>query len=150
MDIRTSFGLALAALSLAACGVFSDHSKEVPDGISPTESSVTCPVLESKNLKAWINAMPGTTEPTLNISGEIVLPTGGYTVGVRPGPLDRRQPPTQRVILDLVKPDGAALQALTTETVSGQLSDALPAYRAVVVVCGDTTLAEITDIETAY
>ena len=94
--------------------------------------------------------MPGTKGPTLNISGEITLPTSGYTISVRAGPLDRRQPPTQRVILDLVKPDGPALQVLTMEAVSGQLSDALPAYRAVMIVCGDKALAEIANIETVY
>lgn len=117
---------------------------------SPTPIQANCPVLESKDWVAWLNRMPGPDGASLHISGKVVMPTPGYNIEVIKGPLDRRQPPAQRLRLNITPPPGMVPQVLTTQEVKASFLAQASAYRAVIIGCGDKVLAEITNVETVY
>lgn len=144
----------LGCTLLAACALQEPSPAAEVNSINLEERSSLetpqsdCPVLESSDWIAWINQMPGAGQPTLNISGKVVVPTGGYSLSVQMGPLDRSMPPSQRLILTATPPDGPALQALTTMDVREQFPAIVPSYRSIIIVCAKTTLAEINTVET--
>ncbi len=113
---------------------------------APTEEepAMTCPVIDSRNWKAW-TASDG-TGMTLHIAGEVDLPTPGYAAILRLGASDRAMPPGQRVHLDLMAPEGLVAQIVTATPVSLEAPGAYPEYRNVTVLCGDATIAEIADV----
>lgn len=106
-----------------------------------------CPVIESTAWIAWVNAMPGPQPPTLHISGQLMLPTPGYRIVVSTGPLDRKNPPTQRLFLAATPPDNPVLMALSTAEVSAQVPALSDRYGSVVIICGETAIAEINEVE---
>ena len=111
-----------------------------------------CPITASREWTAWVNAMPGPgARPALVVRGKVVTPTGGYQVAfdrimqIRPG-----QPSQAFVTLYVAPPGGApASQASSTHEVRWEWPLNQP-VGSVVVRCGDKTLAEITNIQTAY
>ncbi len=104
-----------------------------------------CPVITSRNWHAWIDRA-AENEPRLNISGEVDLPTPGYQVEVKPGILDRRQPPAQRFSLSFTPPDGIVAQVITSTQVSYTMPTSILEYRSVMIYYGDKLLAEIPDV----
>ena len=66
--------------------------QNMDNAIAETTDNSFCPVLGSRNWHAWIDRV-AEHEPRLNIWGEVDFPTAGYQVAVKPGILDRRQPP---------------------------------------------------------
>ncbi len=109
-----------------------------------------CPVLSSSDWNAWIDHTPGTGEPTLNVTGVVELPTPGFTFVWREGPLDRRSPPTQRLVLVPESPTGLVAQVLTTETVQYRAHALATDYRSIHIVCGSHTLAIIDEVAAVY
>ena len=116
----------------------------------PTPTQANCPVIDSSDWVAWLNKMPGPNGPSLHIAGKIVVPTPGYTVTVKKGPLDRRQPPAQRLKLELTPPTGMVAQVITTQEIKAAFPTNLSAYRAVIIGCGDKVLATIDKVESVY
>ena len=113
------------------------------------EVTVDCPVISSRNWHAWIDAMPGIgAGPTLHVTGEVELPTPGYTISWREGPLDRRSPPTQHLDLVLEAPTGIVVQVLTTATAHYRARALARSYRSIRIGCGSQTLAIIDDVTT--
>lgn len=113
--------------------------------------SNACPVIESGNWAAWIDAMPSPEGgKRLNVSGEVVLPTPGYEWDLVIGAADRMNPPAQHLQLKLTPPDGIVAQVLTTYQVTHRSDAVYPEYRAILIKCGDKQLAKISDIETAH
>ena len=110
-----------------------------------------CPVSDSKNWAAWINAMPGpgAGRPRLIVKGEVTVPTGGWTLALEQGPLAESDPPVQTMELRAEAPSGMATQAIVTQEVRAELP-ALPRYGSVVIRCGAETLATISPVETVY
>lgn len=106
-----------------------------------------CPILESRNWVAWIDAVPGVdAERTLHITGEVDLPTPGYVADWRIGPADRRAVPSQVMELRFTPPSGVALQVVSTQEVAFQGPAVYPRYASIKIRCGDGMIAEITDI----
>lgn len=136
-------------LACAAAGLLAGCQTTPP----PAEMAVApaCPVIGEGKWQAWLDAMPGpgSTGPTLNIAGEVDLPTPGYTLTLVEGPADRMMPPSQRFRLEAVPPGGMTAQVVTHETVKYRARSTYPAYRSIIVLCGDRALATITDIPTA-
>lgn len=130
----------------AACSTESPKAMDT----STSQTQTHCPAFESKDWVAWLNKMPGPDGPRLHVSGKIVLPTPGYNIEILPGPLDRRQPPAQRLRLKITPPSGMVAQVITTREVKASFPAQASNYRAVIISCGDKVLAEITDVETAY
>jgi len=84
----------------------------------------------------------------LNVSGEVDLPTPGYSASWTVGPTDRRNPPGQRLGLAFAPPEGIVSQVLVTEQLQFQMETAITEYRVVLIGCGDEAVAEITEIMT--
>lgn len=111
-----------------------------------------CPITASREWSAWVNAMPGPgTRPMLVVRGKVVTPTAGYQVAFdRNMQIRRGQPPQAFVTLYVAPPSGgASSQAASTHEVRWEWPLNQP-VGSVVVRCGDKTLAEITNIQTAY
>ena len=136
----------LFATFTSACATGNPPKMKPPQ----TPKQASCLIGESSDWVAWLNKMPGPDGPSLHISGKIVLPTPGYTVEVRKGPLDRRQPPSQRLRLELTPPTGIVAQVTTTQEVKASFPTNLSAYRSVIIGCGDKVLATINNVETVY
>lgn len=135
----------LAACALAAC-------VGAPEPTPVTESrSNACPVYESSDWAAWINAMPGPgAQRTLHVTGRIVVPTPGYTATLTAGIADRSAIPVQQLNLNLSTTDGMALQVLTPLEVAYEGPAIAQQYRAIRIMCAGEQIAEITEIETAH
>lgn len=133
--------VAAAASALAACAP--DTKAEGPD-------PMTCPVIDSRDWAAWVNAMPGVdAQRTLIVTGEIDLPTPGYAVSLETGVADRSLRPVQELLLILAPPTDPVGQVVTPTPVRFETPAIAPEYRGVRVRCGDTLIADITDVPVA-
>ncbi len=120
---------------------------EVVEEAAPVAETESCAVLESRDWEAWINKMPGVDMvPTIHVIGKVDVRTGGYTFTWEEGPLDRSAVPALRLKLVPVAPDGMATMAITTEDVKYEAPALSSGYSRVIIGCGSTTLAEITEI----
>ena len=137
-----------AALCLSAC----TPTEPVPIAAVDPSQIRACPVIESRDWKAWIDAMPmvGTDGNRLHIAGEVDLPTPGYSVELIPGPADRAMPPSQRFSLVATPPDGIVAQVVTPTPVRYQGKAMYPAYRSIKVSCGGKPLAAIPEVPTVH
>ncbi|WP_428408055.1 hypothetical protein [Hyphococcus sp.] len=143
-----------ALLFVAACGPANVAEEETA---APEESemadgreAMACPVIDSRNWSAWVNAMPGPdAKLTLHVTGEIDLPTPGYDIAWEPGIADRSMTPVQRLMLTATPPEGMAAQVFTTETVKYEGPALVKTYGGVIVLCGGEPLAEITEVMVA-
>lgn len=91
--------------------------------------------------------MPGPdATPTLNISGEVDLPTPGYTTILRAGPADRMMPPGLRFRLETGAPQGIVTQVVTPTEVRYRQPTPHDRIREIMIRCGDRTLATIPDV----
>ncbi len=115
------------------------------DAISQPLNNSSCNVMQSRNWHAWIDRV-AENEPRLNIVGEIDLPTPGYTVEWKPGILDRRKPPAQRLSLLLTPPEGMVIQVITPTKVNYVMPASSLEYRSILIYCGDRLLTEIPDV----
>ena len=133
-------------LLLSACANGgSDSGDGAPGENTPTAA---CAAISSSNWSAWIDAEPPGPS-TLHIRGDVELPTPGYRASWRVGAADRRLPPGQTMHLTFEPPEGIVAQVVTTQSVAYANDAAYPEYRLIRVMCGDTELAEITDIPIA-
>lgn len=143
---RTAAVLALTAAAGCA-GVEAPADPVEPPKPAPVAA---CPVIESRDWAAWVNAMPGPgTTKELIATGQIVLPTPGYTVTLTAGMADRSATPTQQLILTATPPAGMVAQVLTTQSVRYQGPAISMQYRAVRIMCGGTMLTEIANVPVA-
>ncbi|MEM9725889.1 MAG: hypothetical protein AAF909_10545 [Pseudomonadota bacterium] len=175
MTLAVAAAALAAVMAFATEGEF-DVSEKTPDAKSPAEAvegpiegaaaseeapvtevsetsddaAAVCPVIESRDWAAWVNAMPGPDSvPTLHVSGMATLPTPGYRAEWRVGPADRRLPPAQTLELTLTAPDGFVAQVLSETELRFEAPATYPEYRAVVVRCGGVVLAEIDEVTVA-
>ncbi len=140
--MRLRIGL-LGLLPLAAC----TQNMPEPESAPPPQD---CPVLDSRNWHAWIDAMPGPDpERTLNISGEVDLPAAGYEASLKAGPSDRAMPPGQRFELELTPPEGMAAQVVTPTPVKYRAKASYPAYRVITITCAGQEIATMPDVMVA-
>lgn len=139
------------SLLLPGAASFSDelgeNNKPVVHSSNPDR---VCPVLGSQDWRAWLNKMPGDTSSQLHLSGEIELPSPGYTVSVRVGPLDRMRPPTQIMVLEIEPPAGPAAAVMTSRTVTYAGPALVAKYAGIRVVCGSDPIASIDTVENVH
>ena len=146
-----------ALLSLVACAPSNDPEEDTSavaaiegEEMMPAPQEADCPVIESRNWSAWVNAMPGPdAKLTLHVTGEVDLPTPGYEVSWREGMADRSATPVQRLMLTLTPPEGMVTQVITTETVNYEGQALTKTYGGVIVMCGGAPLATIDAVVTA-
>lgn len=118
------------------------------NSIPKSTNSNACVAMNSRNWLAWIDR-PENKEQRLNISGEVDLPTPGYTVTWKPDILDRSQPPTQNLSISFTPSDGIVIQVVTPTKVSFTIPSEILEYRSVKVYCGDQILADIPGVRVA-
>ena len=139
--------LAIATI-LVSCSTQSNSSEplnqEAP--ISQPTNTPACLAMNSRNWLGWIDR-PENKEPKLNISGEVDLPTPGYTVTWIPGILDRRQPPTQNLSISFKPPQGIVIQVVTPTKVSFTMPSEILEYRSLRIYCEDQVLADIPGVK---
>ncbi|MET0546948.1 MAG: hypothetical protein ABWZ40_11615 [Caulobacterales bacterium] len=149
-----TIALIMFAACLGACeSPKPDETAPPPLAAAPEQpvAEAKCAVIENKNWQAFIDKMPGVNaKPSLRVTGEIVLPTPGFTIALKEGRADRSAIPTQHLILELTPPTGQVMQALSTETVRYDGPAIAEKYTAVQIVCAGMQLAEITDIQTVH
>lgn len=133
-----AFLIAPLLLSVASCAAMAPP---------PESASAACPVLDNRNWHAWVDRMPGPdAQVTLNISGQVDLPTPGYSVSLRAGPMDRAMPPGQSFELVATPPGGIVTQVVTPADVRYREPTVHQRYRRIVIGCGGTVLATIPDV----
>jgi hypothetical protein len=146
MLARTATFVALTALAGCANGETPAEPVEPPKPV-PVAS---CPVIESRDWAAWVNAMPGpAATKELIVTGQVTLPTPGYTVTLAAGMADRSATPVQQLILTATAPSGVVPQVLTTQPVRYQGPAISMQYRGIRIMCGGTMLTEIADVPVA-
>ncbi len=138
--------VAITFIALAGCAA------DEPEPTAPPKPDpvTSCPVIESRDWAAWVNAMPGPgAKAQLIATGQVTMPTPGYTVTLTAGIADRSATPTQQLILTATPPSGPVTQVLTTQPVRYQGPAISMQYRAVRIMCGGQMLSEIDDVPVA-
>ncbi len=106
-----------------------------------------CSVSRSTSWQAWLEPAVGQNpSKVLHISGQVDLPTPGYSVKLEPGPADRAMPPSQRFRLTAEPPSGMVAQVITPTAVTFHMAATYPAYRSLVILCGERVLATISEM----
>lgn len=161
MHKRLSLFTSIALVALAGCAAETEvEEASASEEASPetamdepamaSTESAACPVIDSRNWTAWVNAMPGPdSQMKLYVTGEIDLPTPGYEISWTEGMADRSMTPVQRLMLTVTPPDGMAAQVITTESVRYEGPALVKTYGGVIVMCGGSPLAEIDDVTVA-
>lgn len=139
----------LLAVALSGCA-HSDPSDPVPAGPTNDPAPLAthdCPAYETRNWRAWIEPINNATgRGQLNITGQIDLPSPGYSINLTLGPMDRRHPPSLRINVAAIPPDDAALAVISSEDVSYSVETPVLHYRSIHILCGERQLAELLDV----
>ena len=114
----------------------------------PVAAADGCSILASRGWSATLDKMPGPgpSGPSLTIAGEVDLPTPGYRTELVAGPADRMMPPSQRFRLIATAPGGMVAQVVTPTRVAYRARADYPAYRSIVILCGERTITTISDV----
>jgi hypothetical protein len=102
-----------------------------------------CADLTSSKWEATLFAFPGPgSSARLEVEGDTVAPSGGYTLSLTLGALDKSMPPIQHVNLVAVKPQAGGA-VMTKAHVKGTFANAQPRYKAVVIDCDGKAVATV-------
>lgn len=110
----------------------------------------TCHAIGSSDWTAHVERIPDhhnrpVLKPTLIVSGQVTVPSDGYSVSLDLGPVEKIDGIVQQILVRTGPPRRPAAQVLTNVAVRG----AFPArkhYDAVRIRCGDGTLAIIKSV----
>ena len=144
MRTHRSISLPAAAAMLLAGGCTTVPASGQREAIAAKPIAVpVCPT-ETRGWQAWIDAMPGpNAQPTLIVQGEALLPERAAAT-LTAGPLDRMQPPTQRVTLAVEPSVKAAGWAPLRVEIPSPAS-----LRAVSISCDGAEIARIEPVTAA-
>ncbi|GJL92368.1 hypothetical protein [Hyphococcus sp.] len=153
IPLSSSLAPSLALLALTACAPANNAGESDADAvleediIVDTAEVADCPVIDSRNWHAWVDAMPGPdSKPILHVSGEVDMPTPGYSFDWRDGAADRSATPVQRLMLTVTPPDAMTTQVITSEQVKYEGAAIAKMYRGILVICGGRVLADLPDV----
>ena len=127
---------------VAQIGLFGKLGLRPPPAAIPIDPAKpnACNKLADVKLAATIDKATN----TLKVSGTANAPVAGFATALQAGPLDKMNPPTQIVLLRANAPDGATPQVVTPVTLSLDIPNAQPAYKAVRVACPGVPDVELT------
>lgn len=146
-SLRAPTVATLALAALTGCMTMDDAP---PASAEPQQAQGNCPIMESRDWAAWVNAMPGpSATKELIVTGQVTVPTPGFTIALTAGMADRSATPIQQLILTATPPGSMVPQVLTTMPVRYQGPAISMQYRGVRVMCGGQMLTEITDVPVA-
>ncbi len=77
---------------------------------APALAQDNCPIYDTRSWHAWIDRGGEGGGNRLLVFGQVDFPNPGYEVSWTEGPLDRMNPPSLRLRLEPVAPDGMVLQ----------------------------------------
>lgn len=145
--------MTFALLALAACQpnandtpVSSDDPVIAPAPFAPARD---CPIVDSSEWAAWIDAMPGPgKQARLMVSGKVRVPTGGYRAHFADMRVAESYPVQIFLDLAVTPPSGPATQAITTIDVRGEWPVA-PPVGSITIRCGRQVIGRIDEIVTA-
>ncbi|MGB3377200.1 MAG: hypothetical protein WBH10_06590 [Allopontixanthobacter sediminis] len=143
---HSAFVLAAAStIVLCACTTPSGEAAlQDPDEMQTADD---CPVIESEGWAATITPVPGNPDRNqLTITGQVTMPTPGYTFAWEPGRLDRSAVPAFELRLLANPPAGMVTQVLDTREVSYSGPAAAARYRSISITCEGRVLGTIEDI----
>ncbi len=123
-----------------------------PPVVPPASPSpkTECAIARSSDWQAHVDAMPGpNSRPKLIVRGDVTVPTGGYALSLRMGPIAESYPVQITVHLVARPPEGPASQAVVTREVRGTWPSP-QRVGSVTVRCGGKTLARIAPVDTAF
>lgn len=129
-----------------------NDAAETDGAVAPDDA---CPVLDSSEWAAWVNAMPGPDGPRLIVTGVVTLPSPGFTVNLVEGASDRSAQPVQIVQMSIEHPELDAAQVISDYDVRFEMPSAAPAdgttspFSAVRIVCAEQEIAVIDPVEVA-
>lgn len=124
-------------------------TKETLTDAPPAVIESTCSIYESAKWHAWLDKGSEDGGLRLNVSGEVTVPSPGYTVSWQMGPMDRAFPPSLRLRLTTLAPPAGQMniQMLTKQAIDYTVASRVPKYRSIMIICGDELLAEIPDVQ---
>lgn len=143
----------VSALAVSFCiGCATQIPAQTEDAETTMGESSACPMIESENWAAWINAMPGpdSAGEKLIVTGDVTVSSSGYEVELIPGAADRSMRPMQQLMLSVKQPDGPAAQVITTLQARYEGMAIAPQYRGITIFCGGEVIAEIESVEKVY
>lgn len=114
---------------------------------NPIAQISACPKTQPQDWQAWVNRMPGPDGPKLHITGSVTFSDPGLSASLILGPLDRRRPPVQRI---LMKTNKSVEDTADKRLVSANFPAFAASYKSIIIVCGDQNLVTISDIEVAH
>ena len=119
-------------------------------GADPPGPQLACPISNSRDWKAWVNAMPGPgMRPMLIVTGKVETGTGGYHVSFDRELQIRRGYPAQAFATVRVSlPQQGATQGVVIHDLRGEWPVNQP-LGSVEIRCGEETLASISPVATA-
>ncbi len=143
-----SFAIALSATGLfALSGCMTPAEQPDPDEPGQVQPGDDCSVIESEGWAATITPVPGNPDRNqLTITGQVTMPTPGYTFAWEPGRLDRSAIPAFELRLLANAPAGMVTQVLDTREVSYSGPAAAPRYRSITISCEGRILVTIEDV----
>lgn len=145
MKVTPLAATAALALALAGCQPPAATTTETPPAQTAAVAGA-CVVSANRNWTAHVNAMPGpNAQRTLNVAGEVDLPSPGYTVTLTEGIADRSATPTQQLNLAVTPPaEGTAnIQVITPTAVSYSGPAIAQQYAGVRIMCEGQQIAAI-------
>ena len=110
----------------------------------------TCHAVGSSGWSAHVERIPDhhnrpILKPWLIVSGQVTVPSDGYSVSLDLGPVRKLDAPVQQIMVRTEPARDVAAQVLTNVEVRGAFP-ALKHYGAVTIRCGDGTMAIIKPI----
>ena len=145
--------MTIAAVALASCQPAANDTPVSSDDPAPAQvpfaPAPDCPIVDSGEWAAWVDAMPGpNSRPRLMVSGKVRVPTGGYRAFFAEMRVAECYPVQIFLDLAVTPPSGPATQAITTIDVRGEWPIA-PPVGSVAIRCGQQVIGRIDEIVTA-
>jgi len=149
LTIKTRCILISGLLLMSGACQANDPTKDTDHAREQQESKITqisnCPLVSDQNWSAQIKTS-NSGESTLYISGDIELPSPGYSVAFEEIPADNNLEPSQHFNLKTETLSGFYIQAVTPMTLQHTTVAIADKYRAIVISCDGKTLATINDV----
>lgn len=146
MIFKNQLSCVALGLQISLCISCVQNASDQPN-TNDAHANLICPVYDSRNWRAWIDqADRSAGSGRLNVSGQLDLPSPGYSIDYTRGTLDRRNPPSLTVHLSLNPPEDAVIQVVHTEKLQLSFDTEVLQYHSLVLMCGDRELAEIVEV----
>lgn len=134
----------LGAASLAGCQPPASNNTESAETSSADAAALPCGVIAHRDWEAILNTQPGPgAARTLTVSGEIDLPTPGYSVSLARDQSDSADATEPHLLLTIAPPTGEGHLTVVTPHPVRYFAPASGAYTVVHIMCDGQALTDI-------